>query len=267
MLTDLHIHTDNSADAEHSITEVCVKAVEKHLKIIAITDHCEINDYEKDGYERAVRQSFFDVLKARGIFAGRLELLQGIELGNATADPALAHQVIRTHPYDFVIGSLHCLMGKEDFAFLDYTKTDPDALLTAYYAEMEHMVEWGEFDVLGHFTYPLRYINGEHHLNVDITRHEAEIARMLKKAIAKGIGIEINTSGLRQPYGQTLPNLWGLELYRVLGGKILTVGSDAHTMWDVGANITDGLKLAKQAGFSSTCVFRAREPVYLPIEG
>lgn len=265
MLTDLHLHTDNSSDAEHSAIEVCISAIQKGLEIIAITDHCEIDRYEADGYERSVRQSFFDVLKVRGIFEDQLEVLQGIELGNVMCNPKLAHQVIRTHPYDFVLGSLHHIQGVDDFAFLDYGKQDSEELLSAYYEEMEHMVEWGEFDVLAHITYPLRYINGEHKKGIDIRRFEGQITRVLKKAINKGIGIELNTSGLRQAYGITMPDFWGLSLYRSLGGKILTIGSDAHTQQDVGANIKDGLKLAHEAGFTQTHVFRARQPFAVPI--
>ncbi|MFT9056336.1 MAG: histidinol-phosphatase HisJ family protein [Ethanoligenens sp.] len=266
MLTDLHIHTDNSPDAVHSTTEICISAIEKHIDKIAITDHCEIDRYDEDGYERSVRQSFFDVLKARGVFEGRLEILQGIELGNVMCDTQLAHDVIRTHPYDFVLGSLHHIKGVDDFAFLDYEKNDPKELLSAYYEEMEHMVEWGEFDVLAHITYPLRYINGEQKKNIDIRGFEEQITRVLKKAIEKGIGLELNTSGLRQAYGLCMPDFWGLSLYRGLGGKTLTIGSDAHTMQDVGANIPEGLQLAKKAGFTYTCVFRARKPYAVPID-
>lgn len=265
MLTDLHIHTNNSPDAEHSATEICISAIQKGLGIIAITDHCEIDRYEADGYERSVRQSFFDVLKVRGVFEGRLEILQGIELGNVMSDLKQAREVIRTHPYDFVLGSLHHIKGVDDFAFLDYEKNDPGELLSAYYDEMEHMVDWGEFDVLAHITYPLRYMNGEHKKGIDIRRFEEQITRVLKKAIEKGIGIELNTSGLRQAYGLTMPDFWGLLLYKSLGGTILTIGSDAHTRQDVGANIKDGLRLAHKAGFTQTQVFRARHPFAVPI--
>ncbi|ADU27529.1 histidinol-phosphatase HisJ family protein [Ethanoligenens harbinense] len=265
MRTDLHIHTDNSPDAEHSTTEICISAIEKGIGIIAVTDHCEIDRYEVDGYDRSVRQSFFDVLKARKVFEDRLEILQGIELGNVMYDTKLAHDVIRAHPYDFVLGSLHHIKGVDDFAFLDYEEQDPEALLAAYYEEMEHMVEWGEFDVLAHLTYPLRYINGEQKKNVDVRKFEGQITRVLRKAIEKGIGLELNTSGLRQAYGMTMPDIWGLSLYRSLGGTILTIGSDAHTLQDVGSHVDEGMRLAVQAGFPHICVFRARQPFEISI--
>lgn len=265
MRMDQHIHSDNSPDAEHSVTELCISAIEKKLDVIAITDHCEIDRFEQDNYARAVRQSFFDVLKASDVFAGRLEILRGIELGNANSDWELAREVTRTHPYDLVLGSLHHIQGVDDFAFLDYKKLDSESLLASYYEELLHMVEWGQFDVLAHLTYPLRYINGEQKQNIDITRFEAPIRRVLSLCVEKGIGLEINTSGLRQPYGRTMPDLWGVRLYRSLGGTLLSVGSDAHTMQDVGAGIDDGLRLAKQAGFSNVCIWRARHPVPVPI--
>ena len=40
MLTDLHVHSNNSPDADSSVIEDCVSALEKHIGILAITDHC-----------------------------------------------------------------------------------------------------------------------------------------------------------------------------------------------------------------------------------
>lgn len=265
MRMDEHLHSDNSPDAEHSVVEMCISAIEKKFDVIAVTDHCEVDRFTQDGYDRSVRQSFFDMLKATDVFQGRLEILRGIELGNATCDFDLARDIVRAHPYDIVLGSLHHVKGLDDFAFLDYTALDIRRLLLSYFDEMAHMVEWGQFDVLAHLTYPLRYIVGEAHIEVDITDYEEPVKRVLQSCVARGIGLEINTSGLRQPYGHTLPGLWAVRLYRRLGGTRLSVGSDAHTMQDLGAGIETGLRLAQEAGFDSVCVWRARHPVPVPI--
>ncbi|HCC00855.1 MAG TPA: histidinol phosphate phosphatase [Ruminococcaceae bacterium] len=265
MLTDLHVHSNNSPDADSSVIEDCVSALEKHIGILAITDHCEIECFEKENYERAIKQSFFDVLRAKDVFAGRLEILQGIELGNMLSDLPKAKEVVHARPYDFVLGSLHCLKGMQDFYFLDYNKQEPKKLLATYFDEIEQMVDEGGFDVLAHLTYPLRYMNGEYHQNIDIKQYKEPITRIFKKIIQKGIGLEINTSGLRQAYGHCLPGLWTVSLYHDLGGEIITVGSDAHEKTQVGMHIFDGLRLAQKAGFSVVHVFRARKPFPVPI--
>ncbi|ETI69934.1 histidinol-phosphatase [Neobacillus vireti LMG 21834] len=52
------------------------------------------------------------------------------------------------------------------------------------------------------------------------------IQQILKKAIERNIGIEINSSGLRAGLKQTLPSMNIIQLYKELGGEILTIGSD-----------------------------------------
>lgn len=265
ILADLHIHSDNSPDGENSVIELCESAVTKKLKAVAVTDHCELDLYEKDNYDLALRQSHFDTRKAQTVFEGQLEVLSGVELGNALCDISKAEEVTARFTYDFVLGSLHHPQGVDDFAFLDYKTIDVRALLGEYYAEMERMTDWGGFDVLAHLTYPFRYINGIHQMGIDPADYTPQIETILKKAVGRNIGVEINTSGLRQSYGLTLPGLDCLKLYRSLGGEIVTLGSDAHTSRDVGANLTDALSLASEAGFRYFCIFRQRKPVFLPI--
>ena len=44
-----------------------------------------------------------------------------------------------------------------------------------YFKELLKICQWGKFDVLGHLTYPLRYIEGEHGLDAEIGKYEEQI--------------------------------------------------------------------------------------------
>ena len=264
-LADMHTHSDNSPDAENSVIEMCESAVAKGIGCFAVTDHCDIDLYRTEHTDIAMRQSYFDMLRARDVFAGQVEILRGMELGNALCDRELAQQAVGHYPYDLVLGSLHHPEGVEDFAFIHYDTVDVDALLTQYFRELEEMARWGGFDVLAHLTYPLRYINGEYGMNVDVTRYREDILRVFRVIVGRGIGLEVNTSGLRQRYGRTLPDVWCLKLYREAGGRIVTVGSDSHRASDLGANIADGLRVVREAGFREYCVYRNRRPVFIPL--
>ena len=55
-------------------------------------------------------------------------------------------------------------------------------------------------------------------------------------------------------------------MYKELGGEILSVGSDAHTVADLGKGVADGAEIAKQAGFKYLCFFKERKPQFLIIE-
>lgn len=88
------------------------------------------------------------------------------------------------------------------------------ALLEDYFTQMYEMCRRGGFDVLGHLTYPLRYICGEYGIQIDLRRFDDIIAQIFRTLIGGGMGIEINTSGLRQKYGRALPDLGFVKLYR-----------------------------------------------------
>lgn len=263
---DLHMHTDNSDDAQHSVILMCEYAQRRGLRAVAITDHCECNRYKTDRFDRAIRQSFFESVKARASFRGSLVVLAGMELGQALQNIEAAEDALAANPYDFVIGSLHNVEGEADFWKVDYTQKDPHELLDRYFQEVYELVRWNRFDSLAHLTYPLRYIVGVEHIDIDLKQWSEPIDEILKTLASNGKALEINTSGLRQPYGKALPHLEIVRRFRQLGGEYITVGADAHCCEDVGANIEDGLQIALQAGFRYISLYQHREPMPVPIE-
>ena len=127
-----------------------------------------------------------------------------------------------------------------------------------------HMVSTADIDIIAHFDLMKRYAYKEHGL-YDFHQYQEIIEQILKKAIDRNIGIEINTSGLRTGLKQTLPSLEIIQLYKELGGEILTIGSDSHTAESVGANLTDALSLAKDCGFNYIYKFEKRKPIPVKI--
>lgn len=209
------------------------------------------------------------MVKARSVFRGRLIVAAGIELGQPAYDPALAEQILSKFDYDVVIGSVHNLRDRKDFYFMEYdgfTDSDLDAMVEEYLKELLTMVQWGGFDILAHLTYPLRYMVGENHRNIDLNRHSDLIDEILRQAARSGKALEINTSGLRQPLGETLPTLPYVRRFREFGGEYVTVGSDAHYAEDLGKGVNEGMKVAQEAGFSHVTLFQGRTPLPIPIE-
>lgn len=54
------------------------------------------------------------------------------------------------------------------------------------------------------------------------------VERILHQVIADGKGIEVNTSCFAYGLADLTPSRRILELYRQMGGRIVTIGSDAH---------------------------------------
>ncbi|MFT3952678.1 MAG: histidinol-phosphatase HisJ family protein [Oscillospiraceae bacterium] len=288
-LTDLHTHTSFSPDSSEDIYNMCARAAELGLAAYAVTDHCECNTwYEKRrysveqlkgfsqryahlyafGFKDTYEKSVTETLRMKELFDGRLNLLCGIELGQATADTEAADYVAADKRLDFVIGSMHQLPGWDDFAFINFSRMSDKKiqfLAGKYFEEVLKLCQWGKFDVLGHLTYILRYIEGKYKRTVNMAAFEELIRAIFSAVIARGKGIEINTSGLRQSYGRTFPDIALVRLYRSMGGEILTIGSDAHCVPDLGKGIEQGAALAKEAGFRFLTYFKNRKPEFLRI--
>lgn len=256
---DSHVHTDNSWDAEHSLTFICETAIKKGVLGIAITDHCEINEYHERRGDTRIRQGFFEALKARAAFGKGLEISFGIELGQILADIALAKHALSLAPFDFILGALHCVRG-EDFYFMDFKKEDPVALLEEYYTDLYQTAKTNLYDSLAHITYPIRYINGKYKLGIDLSRFDDLIDQTLRHLAENGKALELNTAGLRQEICETAPPIKYIKRFKELGGEFLTLGSDAHLAPDLGEGILHAMQMAKDAGFSHFTFYKQRQP-------
>ncbi len=267
-LIDLHTHTDNSFDGHHSTMFLCETAYMKGLRGVAFTDHLEMDAFFRDSFDRTAIQSFFEVAKARSAFNGKLMVCVGAELGQAVYNKPVSEKLLDTMKYDFVIGAIHNLPEMQDFYYMDFSDESIDymELLRQYFEWELKLAEWARFDTLAHLTYPLRYIVGKYGKSVDMSKFSEIIDEILVTLIKNEKSLEINTAGLRQPIGVTSPDESIVKRYKELGGKLITVGSDAHYAEHLGAGIEQGYELALKCGFDSVAVYQNRTPTMVPIE-
>lgn len=267
IIMDCHNHSNLSPDGFNTPEEMVKRACELGIEYYALTDHLEINKFydEEYLYEEPVRKAseICPLLKEK--YADKITMSYGVELGQPLQDMQLTNRVLSTYSYDFIIGSLHMCNGWDDFYLLDYSKVSANHLLDLYFEELLEMARWGQFDVLGHLTYPLRYIVGLCRIEVNMDKYLSIIKEIFSTLIKNGKGIEINSSGLRQQLGVSMPDAYYVNLYRELGGKILTIGSDAHKTEDLGKGIKECIKLAYDIGFEELTFFKERKPVFIKI--
>ena len=275
---DCHTHTNLSPDSDAGISDMIAAAKRADLAAYAVTDHIELCRWYPQGYYKARPRNDEDFFNYADRFersmqqnliarqqTGELTFISGIELGEPDADFALAERIYTDKRLDFVIASLHELQGKLDFYFLNYADEDVDTLLERYFSTLLEIAAHNCYDVLGHITYPLRYVEGDAGIAVDMSKYCDCIAEIFRTVIRSGKGIELNTSGFRQKYGKPFPDAELLRLYKDLGGKILTLGSDAHRPEDVAGGIAEGAALAKAVGFDRIGCYQHHDPCYITI--
>ena len=272
ILCDFHTHSDNSFDAENSVDEMCRAAIERGLSAIAVTDHCEapyINcgeNCEFGSFDRQIPKSVKDTLEAREKYKGKLKVICGIELGEPMHDTAQTKHALEYADFDFILASVHNLRNRDDFYYMDYSKVDVHEILKEYFYELAETASFEHFDSLSHLTYPLRYIFERTGAFPDLSQHIAQIEEIYKILIKNNKALEINVSGLFQPIKTTLPHQELINLFHDMGGKYVTVGTDAHNKSSVGVGIEKGIEAAKIAGFMHYTVYEKHKTILLPID-
>lgn len=261
-LADCHTHTHLSPDSDAAAIDMAKAAQAVGLSELCFTDHVDFLDFDGHrqgfcGWEPYLEQ--FNALALPGI-----ALRLGVELGEAWEDPALAREVVSHPAVDFVIGSVHNLSsadGGVDFYYIHYAaEADCHRVLSAYFDCMEALVELDCFDVLGHIIYPLRYMNRRDGNHVTLERYLPQLRRIFTAVVKRGKGIEVNTCR-----GETVED-WRevLALYKNCGGRIVTLGSDAHAPQDVGKGIPQAAALLREFGFD-LAVYEKRKAKFIPL--
>ncbi|MCC8069693.1 MAG: histidinol-phosphatase HisJ family protein [Ruminococcus sp.] len=275
-MIDCHTHTNNSPDAESTPYDMVKKGIEIGLNVMAITDHCEVNmwypkehyketfDYDDYNYMQSFEKSLADIVALKEQFKGDIKLICGIELGQAFMDFTLAEEIISDRRLDFVIGSVHQIYGFQDFFNIDYSKVDIYTLMQGYFLTILKLCKWGKFDILAHLTYPLRYIYKAGY-SVDMHRFEPTIKEIFKTIIDGNIGLEVNTSGLRQGCGFPFPTAEYVKMYKDLGGSIISVGSDAHSTDQLANDVQSCIDMIKSCGFEYLTYYVDRKPIQYKI--
>lgn len=269
MIMNLHTHTHNSPDARHTVAERVAAANRIGLRFMAVTDHVEINRYYPAAYYHAEETEgfFYD---GGGVFArssaeiaaaqetcAPLRLLCGAEIGQIPQDIEKSALIYNTPCVDLVIGSVHELPDRPDFYYLDYEKEDIPQLVTAYFEEVLRLAQTDCWDILGHLTYGLRYLPDRR--AYDLTPHRELIDEILMTVIRKKKAIELNGSGLRKPQPYIDPDLAIIRRYYDLGGRNLTVSTDAHDTEFLGFGLYLLEDMARAVGFTELTWFEKHE--------
>lgn len=265
---DYHMHTRFSPDGHFSPREMCQAALGKGLAEIAVTDHFECfhdNARADARYTPEILAACFQALDAcREEFAGRLTIRKGVEIGQPQVNPPAASALMSALPFDYVIGSVHKL-NDMDLGEMDYPPEAIPDRVRKNLAMLYELADRQDYDCLGHLELIKRYASF-HGQKIDLMDYREELEPILRRAIERGKGIEVNTSGLRTPAKETLPSLAVLKFYRSLGGEIVTVGSDAHYTKDVAAGFGTARQLLLEAGFRRLTTFENRRPHFLPLD-
>ncbi len=256
---DYHLHSNISYDGRSTPEQMAQAAAEAGLKEICFTDHLdymhclprEETAFAVENYNRA-----YDSLSVPGLI-----IRNGVEVGLTPWNKAEISVDLKLRHYDFVLGSLHFIRDQDPFLPPYWKNRNALEAEKQYFEELLKCVNLhDDFDVLGHLTYISKCKAHPCPRVIPLEEYEEIITEIMKTLIAKGKGMEVNTSGVDR-CGDFLPGLAYLKRFRELGGEIVTVGSDAHAADRVGQYTSLACEMLKEV-FGYVCTFEDRKPIF-----
>ncbi len=256
---DFHMHSRVSFDGHDTGLAMAQAALKNGLKEICFTDHLDYDplgqmgrlDFDTDAYNAE-----YDNLEVPG-----LTIRRGCEFGMDTGNVALFRQDLQRRHFDFVLGSIH-FVDDLDVYFEPYWREKSVFQAERRYLEatLDAVRLHDDFDVLAHLTYIAKTKCHPAPRPVPYAEHRELIDEILKVLIARGKGLELNTSGMDR-CGGFLPTADCFRRFKELGGQIVTIGSDAHTRDRVGQYAADACDIFREI-FGWVCTFENRQPVF-----
>ena len=266
ILADYHMHTHNSGDSDAPMEDMIKSAINKGLKEICFTEHQD-EDYPTC-YDLPEFPFILDVdsyrdefLHYKELYADKIKMHFGVEIGMQThvADKNL--DFVKKGGFDFVIASIH-LVDKKDPYYPSFWDGDtPENIYKRTFEQtLDNIKLFTDFDVLGHLDYVSRYApKGD--TTYSYERFADQIDEILLYLIKNDKGLDFNSKLLGNDIS-LLPNPVPevLKRYKELGGRIITIGSDAHTPGKVACGFEKMCKIAKSCGFDEYYTYKKRIP-------
>ena len=78
--------------------------------------------------------------------------------------------------------------------------------------------------------------------------------------------MEFNTSRIWRTDAPKRPDREVYARYKELGGKLVTIGADAHRTENIASGVEEAMELLSDIGYKEYTVFVERKPVQVPIE-
>ena len=266
MIPDQHTHTVHSPDAKEDATIArYVEALKKtDLPSVSLTDHVDLDSPVELFKQLPDYSALFSAVKHANT-ASKKTINVGVEMGYQPHIVTKMNDYVRAHPFDVVIMSVHVGDGLDfhNGDFFGYYGQKHG--LKRYFEIVNEALDSGaDFDIFGHIDYINRYVPGNvKDYNFDAFKPQIDAA--LTRIIAMDKAIEINTSGMRYGLDDHHPKHPLLKRYYALGGRKITLGSDAHTPDDIGHDFTRVTEQLKSIGFEYICHYTRRQCEFVRI--
>lgn len=255
---DCHVHPDYSLDAKGTIEEYCQKALQIGLKGICFTTHYDIDPQRKeiDAFMRVKGKvtplswdtvNFYleDIKKAKLKYEPLgLKIKAGLEVDYAPQIEKELGNNLKKFKFDYILGAIHCLehvaITSSEEAFSYFERRSAEELCEGYYNAFISGVKSNLFHSIAHLDGFKKYALG--YYGEKLLEAEREwIEPVLQELKEKKMGLELNTGWFKKGKKKFFPDELILKLACERGIEIISLGSDAHRVEELGLGLKEAI--------------------------
>jgi histidinol-phosphatase (PHP family) len=271
-LACIHTHT-SFCDGEGSVEDFCQAAYKKGLQSLGFSAHAPL--FKKTGIKTDWNlaeenlEAYLDAVRAaKKRWEGKLPIYLGLEVDFIPGLMSPADKDYKEMGLDYIIGSVHYLilpkctpftvdgpMEELESGIREGFGGDTEAMMNAYWDNMEALITGGGFTVLGHVDL-VKKNNAENRL---FREADANYRRRIEKIAALAgrykITAEVNTGGMNRK--RTDSPYPGLPLLRLLRENQvpMIINADAHRPQDLDGHYKEACEAMLLAGYTETVLF------------
>ena len=247
---DQHVHSNFSFDSNEDL-ENYINVSNKND--IVTTEHLDfanpIINYEDSSINYLKYIEEIDSLNKK--YSNKF--FSGIEIGYTPNSEKRIEDFLKNKNFNLKLLSIH-QNGLYDYMCVNKKLISLEALIQEYFEQMIQALESSiEFNVLAHFEYGIRIID------ISVTDFDSLASKFLNKIIElivkKEIAFEVNTKSM---YKYKKENLYSymIEKYLKKGGKLFTLGSDAHNIKDYAYRFDEARKFLLARNVKEIILFK-----------
>lgn len=247
---DQHMHSNFSFDSN--------EALENYINVsnkndIVTTEHLDfanpIINYEDSSinYLKYIEE----IISLNKKYSNKF--FSGIEIGYTPNSEKRIEDFLKDKNFNLKLLSIH-QNGIYDYMCVNKKLISLEALIQEYFEQMIQALESSiEFNVLAHFEYGIRIID------ISVANFDSLASKFLNKIIElivkKEIAFEVNTKSM---YKYKKENLYSymIEKYLKKGGKVFTLGSDAHNIKDYAYKFDEARKFLLERNVKEIILFK-----------
>ena len=270
MTTKNNYHTHSRfSDGSAEPVEYIEEAIRQGFSSLGFSEHSALPFENTFALENGSEQAYIqEISRLRELYKARLEVLLSLEADYIPGISAGFQEQKVEFGLDYVIGSVHLVKNPDgELWFIDGPKreTYDNGLnqlfggdirkgVTAYWHQINQMLQEEEFEIIGHFD-KIKMHNQGRWFNEDEPWYIRLVNETIDLIEEKGVIVEVNTRGIYK--GRSTSLFPGEVILRQLSERNIPVilSSDAHHPSEISMYFDEALVVMKSCGLKTIRVF------------